>query len=125
MSKYISQNLPLFIKNTSKENIIKAFIDINKSLIDKSKTKIDCSLSGCTCTSLIVSLEKIICANIGNTRAILSRYENGCYNSINLNRDHKPTESDEIKRIISQGGEIKQSFDKTKKKYFYNKLNIF
>ena len=118
VSKYISQNLPLFIKNTSKENIIKSFIDINKSLIDKSKTKIDCSLSGCTCTSLIVSLEKIMCANIGNTRAILSRYENGYYNSINLNRDHKPTESDEIKRIISQGGEIKQSFDKTKKKYF-------
>ena len=117
VSKYISQNLPLLIKNTSKENLTKAFIDINESLIDKNKTKIDCSLSGCTCTSLIVSLDKIICANIGNTRAILSRYENGCYNSINLNRDHKPTESDEIKRIISQGGEIKQSFNKTKKKY--------
>ena len=117
VSKYISENLPLFLKNDSEENIIKTFIDINNSLIDKNQTNIDCSLSGCTCTTLIISLEKIICANIGHTRAILARYENGCYNSIMLNRDHKPTESDEIKRIISQGGIIKQFYNKVKKEY--------
>ena len=117
ISNYISKNLPNYIKNTSEENIIKAFIDVNNILIDINKTKIDCSLSGCTCTSLIISLEKIICANIGNTRAILARYQNGCYNSINLNRDHKPTESDEIKRIIAQGGEIKPFFDKKRKEF--------
>ena len=113
ISQYISQNLPSFIKKESKENLVKAFIDINNSLING--TKIDCSLSGTTCTSLIISLDKIICSNIGNTRAILARYENGYYNTINLNRDHKPTESDEIKRIISQGGIIKQNYDKVKK----------
>ena len=113
ISQYISQNLPSFIKKVSKENLVKAFIDINNSLINN--TKIDCSLSGTTCTSLIISLDKIICSNIGNTRAILARYENGYYNAIELNRDHKPTESDEIKRIISQGGIIKQNFDKIKK----------
>ena len=113
ISQYISQNLPSFIKKESKENLVKAFIDINNSLINN--TKIDCSLSGTTCTSLIISLDKIICSNIGNTRAILARYENGYYNTINLNRDHKPTESDEIKRIISQGGIIKQNYDKVKK----------
>ena len=113
ISQYISKNLPSFIKKDSKENLVKAFIDINNSLINN--TKIDCSLSGTTCTSLIISLDKIICSNIGNTRAILARYENGYYNAIELNRDHKPTESDEIKRIISQGGIIKQNFDKIKK----------
>ena len=113
ISQYISQNLPSFIKKESKENLVKAFIDINNSLINN--TKIDCSLSGTTCTSLIISLDKIICSNIGNTRAILARYENGYYNAIELNRDHKPTESDEIKRIISQGGIIKQNYDKVKK----------
>ena len=103
------------IKNTSKEELTKAFIDTNESLINK--TKIDCSLSGATCTSLIITLDKIICANIGNTRAILARFENGCYNSVNLSRDHKPTESDEIKRIISEGGLIKQLYDKNRKEY--------
>ena len=115
VSQYISETLPSYIKNTTKEELTKAFIDTNESLINN--TKIDCSLSGATCTSLIITLDKIICANIGNTRAILARFENGCYNSVNLSRDHKPTESDEIKRIISEGGLIKQLYDKKRKEY--------
>jgi serine/threonine protein phosphatase PrpC len=115
VSQYISETLPSYIKNTSKEELTRAFIDTNESLINK--TKIDCSLSGATCTTLIITLDKIICANIGNTRAILAKFENGCYNSVNLSRDHKPTESDEIKRIISEGGLIKQLYDKKRKEY--------
>ena len=116
VSQYISETLPLYVKNTSNEDIIKAFIDTNNSLINK--TKIDCSLSGATCTSLIITLDKIISANIGDTRAILAKFENGCYNTVNLSRDHKPTESDEIKRILSEGGVIKQLYNKNKKEYF-------
>ena len=116
VSQYISEILPLYMKNTSNEDIIKAFIDTNNSLINK--TKIDCSLSGTTCTSLIITLDKIISANIGDTRAILAKFENGCYNTVNLSRDHKPTESDEIKRILSEGGVIKQLYNKNKKEYF-------
>ena len=115
VSQYVSETLPSYIKNTSKEELTKAFIDTNDSLLNK--TKIDCSLSGATCTSLIITLDRIICANIGNTRAILARFENGCYNPVNLSRDHKPTESDEIKRIISEGGLIKQLYDKNRKEY--------
>ena len=115
VSQYISETLPLNVKDISKEELVKAFIDTNNSLINN--TKIDCSLSGTTCTSIIITLDKIICANIGNTRAILAKFENGCYNTINLSRDHKPTESDEIKRILSEGGVIKQIYDKTKKEY--------
>ena len=116
VSQYISQTLPLHVKNTSNEELINAFIETNNTLINK--TKIDCSLSGTTCTSLIITLDKIICANIGNTRAILAKFEKGCYNTVNLSRDHKPTELDEIKRIISEGGVIKQLYDKNKKEYF-------
>ena len=115
VSQYISETLPLCVKNVTNDDLINAFIETNDLLLNK--TKIDCSLSGATCTSLIITLDKIICANIGNTRAILARYENGCYNTVNLNRDHKPTESDEIKRIISEGGVIKQLYDKNKKEY--------
>ena len=115
VSQYISETLPLCVKNVSNDDLTNAFIETNDLLLNK--TKIDCSLSGATCTSLIITLDKIICANIGNTRAILARFENGCYNTVNLNRDHKPTESDEIKRIISEGGVIKQLYDKTKKEY--------
>ena len=115
VSQYISETLPLYVKDISKEELIKAFINTNNSLTNN--TKIDCSLSGATCTSLIITLDKIICANIGDTRAILAKFENGCYNTVNLSRDHKPTESDEIKRILSEGGVIKQLYDKNKKEY--------
>ena len=110
ISKYISSNLYTYIKNISSQNIIQAFEETNKALI--TKTKLDCSLSGSTCTSLIISLEKIISANIGTTRAILARYENGYYNVINLTRDHKLNELDEIKRVINKGGIIQKYFDK-------------
>ena len=115
VSQYISETLPLYVKDISKEELIKAFINTNNSLTNN--TKIDCSLSGATCTSLIITLDKIICANIGDNRAILAKFENGCYNTVNLSRDHKPTESDEIKRILSEGGVIKQLYDKNKKEF--------
>ena len=115
VSQFISETLPLYVKDISKEELIKAFINTNNSLTNN--TKIDCSLSGTTCTSLIITLDKIICANIGDTRAILAKFENGCYNTVHLSRDHKPTESDEIKRILSEGGVIKQLYDKNKKEY--------
>jgi hypothetical protein len=43
VSQYISETLPLYVKNITDEDLIQAFIDTNDSLI--TKTKIDCSLS--------------------------------------------------------------------------------
>ena len=67
------------------------------------------------CTSSIITLDKNIFANVGKTHAILGKFENRCYNSVNLNHELKPTESNEINRILSEGGVIKQLYDKTKK----------
>jgi len=106
ISEYICNTLPPKIKIISNENIKNAFLSTNKSLIEESK--IDCSLSGSTCSSLIISQDKLISANVGDSRAVLARYENGQYNAINLTRDHKPTEPDEMKRILNNGGRIKQ-----------------
>ena len=73
-------------------------------------------ISGATCISIIVSQNKVIYANFVDSRAILFRYENGVYYSINLIRHHKPTETDEMKRILSNGRRIKHFYD--------NKSNI-
>ena len=109
ISKYICNNLPKKLTKISEENIIKSFLSTNKSLIEESK--IDCSLSGSTCCLLIITPNKIITANLGNSRSVLAKFENGQYNAINLTRDHKPTESDEMKRILNSGGRIKQITD--------------
>ena len=110
ISKYICNTLPKKVTKITEETISKAILSTNKSLIEESK--IDCSLSGSTCTTLIVSPDKIISASAGDTRAVLARYENGQYNAINLTRDHRPTESDEMKRILNSNGRIKQYTDK-------------
>ena len=115
ISEYICNNLEKYIKNNTINEISNAFAQTQKNLIENSK--IDCTLSGSTCTSLLISIDKIICANLGDCRAVLARYENGQYNAINLSRDHKPTESDEMKRILSKGGIIKQLYDKNLKDY--------
>ena len=109
ISKYICNNLPNKLMDIKKENIIKSFLSINKSLNEESK--IDCSLSGSTCCSLIITPNKIISINLGDSRAVLARFKNGQYNAINLTRDHKPTELDEMKRILNYGGRIKQFTD--------------
>ena len=115
VSEYISKIMPNYLQDTSDESIINSFNLTNKSLI--YNTKIDTSLSGSTCTTLIINLEKIICANLGDSRAVLARYENGMYNAFNLSNDHKPNISSEMKRILLNGGRIEPYYDEDLQKY--------
>jgi serine/threonine protein phosphatase PrpC len=49
---------------------------------------------------------KVFCANVGDSRAVLTREKNGHVEGIPLNRDHKANEPDEEKRILMHGGRI-------------------
>ena len=64
--------------------------------------------SGSTCVSVIFTPERLIVPNIGDSRAVLGRYDKttGKYKAIELSRDHKPTEKDEAKRIYENNGRI-------------------
>ena len=115
ISDYVAKSLPKYLREINDDSIKNAYLTVHNSL--QNDNKIDSSLSGTTCISIIVSLNKVICANVGDSRAILARYENGIYNATNLSRDHKPTEPDEIKRILSNGGRIKQFYDEKLKEY--------
>ena len=84
--------------------ITKSFVSFNYGLI--SQKYIDCSLSGSTCVALIIFQDKLICTNVGDSRAVLFRFENGSYSTLVLFRDHKPTEQDECERIKRLGGKI-------------------
>ena len=101
-------------KNKKKKiyNIIgSTFIRVNEKLI--SNESINSIFSGTTCVSLIYTPIKLICANIGDSRAVVGRYEKRIkkWISINISRDHKPTEEDEAKRILKKGGRIKPFID--------------
>ena len=101
-------------KNLKKKiyNIIgETFIKVNEKLI--SNESINSIFSGSTCVSVIYTPIKLICANIGDSRAVLGRYDKNFnkWIAINLSRDHKPTEEDEARRILKKGGRIKPFID--------------
>ena len=101
-------------KNDKKKiyNIIgQTFIKVNEQLI--SNESINSIFSGTTCVSVIYTPIKLICANIGDSRAVLGRFDKNLkkWVSINLSRDHKPTEEDEARRIFKKGGRIKPFVD--------------
>ena len=127
VSGFIKRTLPKDLSNalTNKEiltsdknkkkkiyNIIgSTFIKVNEKLI--SNESINSIFSGTTCVSLIYTPIKLICANIGDSRAVVGRYDKRLkkWVSINLSRDHKPTEEDEARRILKKGGRIKPFID--------------
>lgn len=107
ISKYVCDMLPKKIKNLSEDNIKESFILTNNSLIKNSK--IDCSLSGASCSIIIITPEKLISSNLGITKAVIARYEKGQYNTINLAKEHNLYDSNEMKRVLNNGGRIKEN----------------
>ena len=115
VSKYVTNKLPDYIKDLSNENITNAFKKINNEIYNNKS--IESNMSGTTVVSLIITTEKIISVNLGDSRAAIFKYENGLYYCKNLSRDHKPSEPDENKRIINNNGRIKKCYDEDLKKY--------
>ena len=115
VSKYVTNKLPEYIQDLSNENIINAFKKINNEIYNNKN--IESNMSGTTVASIILTPEKIICPNLGDSRAVLFKYESGIYYSKNLSRDHKPGEPDENRRIINNNGRVKKCYDEELKKF--------
>lgn len=87
VSGYLRENLPYSLNSQFKirgkniltynvHNIIEdVFLETNARLI--SGEIVDTTFSGSTCVSLIYTPEKIITANVGDSRAVIGRNQNG------------------------------------------------
>ena len=128
VSKYITQSISSKISYhfsishlINSEEIYQAMIKNNYQLIKDIFANLDLNLSlqknfdtfksGCTCILIIQIGPKIICANVGDSRAILV-YSNSPNLSntkiFPLSLDSKPNLTSELKRIINCGGEVHQ-----------------
>jgi len=105
ISKYICNTLPNKINNLTEENIKQSFLVTNELLLKKSK--IDCTISGASLSTIIITPEKIISANVGDCKCVLAIFENGQYSAVDLTKNHNINDINEMKRIINNGGEIK------------------
>ena len=126
ISEFIKINLPLVMymeikslfylinnkENHTKDKIVAYFTEICKQsfdIINKKlilNKKIDTSLSGSTCISLLFYEDLIISANLGDSRAIMGKLNNNKWTYESLSRDHKPSEIDEALRIKYKNGII-------------------
>lgn len=98
-------------KEITAQNIYDSLVENNYSLINYAfnlcedsllKTKLDASMSGSTCVIVFIINDKIICANAGDSRAILS-----CKSGVRpLSFDHKPDNKEEKARILRSGGKV-------------------
>ncbi len=139
VSGYIKENLPMDLNHlikTKKLNVLTddlsstiktAFILENKSLL--RNRQIDSDLSGSTCISVIYTPQKLIIANIGDSRCMIGKCiekenfeekdeiigektkKNIKWVAENLSRDHKPTIPEEAERILKVGGRIRPMKD--------------
>ena len=125
VSGYLVYNLPLTIndvlikekievineKNTPQIiSIIKNnFLEIDKNIALDSR--IDSLFSGSTCVSIVYTPSKIICANLGDSRCIIGKYDGKKWFSKNISNDHKPGNTLEYNRIIKKGGRIESYKD--------------
>ena len=78
------------------------FYECHNSLINN--TKYECNFSGCTCLLLFIINNKIICANIGDGRAVLLEKTE----ILQLSVDQTLKDPEEIKRIFKKGGKLKK-----------------
>ena len=105
---FVKENVKSF---SSKDDFAKVkdilsitFVQTNINLANDDK--VDSTFSGTTCSSLLLCPEKIISANVGDSRCVLGKFDGKNWKAKNLTRDHKPSEEDEKKRIIEKGGRI-------------------
>ena len=57
---------------------------------------------GSTACVILLTMDEIICANVGDSRAVLTQD----MSTYDLSDDHKPENEDEAMRIIDAGGSI-------------------
>ena len=102
--------------NLSTESLIKLepiiISTFNSTNVDMTQDeRVDSSFSGSTCVSLFFTPNRLICANVGDSRCILGKYDGNKWKSKNLSRDQKPSEKDEYERVIKSGGRIESFKD--------------
>ena len=125
VSGYLVYNLPLTIndvfikdkiefindKNTSKiiSTIKNNFLEIDKNI--SLDSRIDSLFSGSTCVSIVYTPSKLICANLGDSRCVIGKYDGKKWFSKNISNDHKPSNILEYNRIIKKGGRVESYKD--------------
>jgi serine/threonine protein phosphatase PrpC len=84
--------------------IREAFRQTNEKL--ESGSKIDCMMSGTTVVVTMMYKNMVICANSGDSRAVMFSLKEKEWGAQALSRDHKPEDPEEASRIRASNGRV-------------------
>lgn len=89
-------------KNSTKvgEALLQAYLQLDDSLRSLRADGLMEDDSGCTAVCCIISPSHVVCANVGDSRAVIGSKDK----SISLTDDHKPENPEECARIEAAGG---------------------
>lgn len=93
-----------YFTNRQNDFLINLFLSCEKKL--STISYINSDYSGSTCNLVFLIEDYLICANVGDSRAIMITNDNKI---IQLSRDHKPEVKDEYERIIASNGRVERA----------------
>jgi serine/threonine protein phosphatase PrpC len=108
-SRFIRDELPT---SWSTDQLTKEpFTVINKGCLSTNQklsvSDIDVYVSGSTGIMTLVRGPKLFVANVGDSRAVLGRqFPDGSIVAVDLSRDHKPDDPEEMARVVACGGRV-------------------
>ena len=85
------------------EVYLEAFKMTDKNLTDST---IDISCSGTTLNTVLLLGNFLVCANVGDSRAVIGTLLGSSWTAKQISMDHKPNVSEEGERIIKMGGRV-------------------
>ena len=93
-----------YFTNRQNDFLISLFTSCEKKL--STISYINSDYSGSTCNLVFLIEDYLICANVGDSRAIMITNDNKI---IQLSRDHKPEVKDEYERIMASNGRVERA----------------
>lgn len=94
---------PQFVTNPGRA--MKEEVDrLERSLL--ADASIDTEFSGSTSVMCTIRERTITVANIGDSRIVVARAQDGALKAIDVSQDHKPDREDEERRIVASGGRV-------------------
>ena len=94
---YIATKSPVHLT----EALTQCFLKVDADM--KNDPSIE--MSGCTAVVVLITPTLIVCANAGDSRAVMSKHGE----AVALSHDHKPDNPDETARILANGGYVQHN----------------
>jgi serine/threonine protein phosphatase PrpC len=114
VSGLVSKTLPGIIRETYGHFVGRVvdlwptvLIESYKQVVtDLSRQSFDSTYSGSTSVTVVYAGGSLICANVGDSRAVLGRRTGASFTAVALSRDQKPDVEEEKQRILDFGGRV-------------------